>query len=126
MKTTPIKYDSGSLLVLDQLLLPNVVEWISVESSAKAYDVIKNMNVRGAPLIGFTGVYGLMFACLESKNFSELDDKASFLISARPTAVNLSFEINSCLIELKEKLSVYDSKVAFEICLNFVEERSMI
>ena len=123
MKTIPFKFESGTLFVLDQILLPNIVEWIPVKSSERAYGVIKNMNVRGAPLIGFTGVFGLMFACLESSSYQELEIKADFLISARPTAVNLSFEINSCVSELKNKFSDFNSVSASDFCLNFVQRK---
>ncbi len=62
------------------------------------------MTVRGAPLIGAAGAFGLYLATLEitsQTNIREhLSNAARYLISCRPTAVNLSWAVNYSLEKL--------------------------
>ena len=53
-----------NISVIDQTLLPHQFKIKNISSSKEAYEAIKNMVVRGAPLIGVTGAYGLVLACL--------------------------------------------------------------
>ncbi len=119
----PIKFIDNELRVLDQLLLPQEARVIRVKCSKSCFDVIKKMNVRGAPLIGFTGIYGLAFAALEVSCLKDLKERANFLKSARPTAVNLCFEIDECLNSLDKFLTSYQSNLVFQHCIDFVNEK---
>lgn len=66
-----------------------------------AFEAIKNMIVRGAPLIGITAAYGVyLFArqLSDSPNFvNDLRNAALNLINARPTAVNLKWAVEKQL-----------------------------
>lgn len=85
--------DPSTVQIIDQRSLPHelVIEDLrSVEDCAKA---IKEMHVRGAPLIGATAGYGMYLACVQAER-EQLND--AFLVSAvkmlaatRPTAVDL-------------------------------------
>ena len=55
------------------------------------------MLVRGAPLIGVTGAYGVFLAAKENKELKFIEDACDYLNSARPTAVNLSWALNRML-----------------------------
>ncbi len=93
-KIQPLKWKVSHLELLDQRYLPleeNVVKITTVE---ECYDAIKDMIVRGAPLIGSTGAYGAVLSIINNGDF-EKDIK--LLESARPTAVNLSYELHKCL-----------------------------
>jgi len=59
MALQSLKYERGSLKVLDQLLLPHDTQYIDVKDSKDAWSVIRNMQVRGAPLIAVTAALGL-------------------------------------------------------------------
>lgn len=88
-----------TLTVLDQRLLPTRTKWFVVVDAKTAYEAIKNMIVRGAPLIGVVGAYGL---ALELYRHREPDEghatrTARYIASARPTAVNLSYCVNRVL-----------------------------
>src|SRR4029453_11142502 len=48
--------------VIDQSVLPYRVETRRIDSAAAAEQAIRTMVVRGAPLIGVTGAYGLALA----------------------------------------------------------------
>jgi len=92
-----------SLAVLDQRKLPNVTEFIDVVTAEDAHSVIKEMNVRGAPLIAVVGVCALAVECGNGtcRNEDELFKKSEFLRTSRPTAVNLG----NMLDELKENVT---------------------
>jgi methylthioribose-1-phosphate isomerase len=59
MALESLRYARGSLKVLDQLLLPHNVVYISISDSQDAWNVIRSMQVRGAPLIAITAALGL-------------------------------------------------------------------
>eukprot|EP01038_Epipyxis_sp_PR26KG_P006470 gene6470-8900_t len=94
-------YSRGSLKVIDQLLLPHELSYITLNDSQDAWNVIRSMQVRGAPLIAITAALGLAieahhllvsekaqkFSLIEASAF--LQEKLSFLRTSRPTAVNL-------------------------------------
>jgi S-methyl-5-thioribose-1-phosphate isomerase len=92
-----IKYDRLSLVVIDQLKLPHEVEYLTVADCKAAWHVIRNMNVRGAPLIALTAVLALAVEVnRRNRDFVEAEaavsflcDSMSYLQTSRPTAVNL-------------------------------------
>eukprot|EP00411_Alexandrium_monilatum_P005549 CAMPEP_0175302682 /NCGR_PEP_ID=MMETSP0093-20121207/62312_1 /TAXON_ID=311494 /ORGANISM="Alexandrium monilatum, Strain CCMP3105" /LENGTH=68 /DNA_ID=CAMNT_0016599001 /DNA_START=26 /DNA_END=229 /DNA_ORIENTATION=- len=54
-----LRYTRGSLQVLDQLKLPHEKEYVDVPDAEAAWGVVKNMQVRGAPLIAVVSALGL-------------------------------------------------------------------
>ncbi|ACA57104.1 S-methyl-5-thioribose-1-phosphate isomerase [Clostridium botulinum] len=109
-----IKWDDNrdKLILLDQTILPNKIEYIEYDTAEDVYDSIKDMIVRGAPAIGVTAAYGLYFAAKVApednfKNFFKyLKEKSAYLDSSRPTAVNLSWALKimeSKALENKDK-----------------------
>ncbi|NOY97439.1 MAG: S-methyl-5-thioribose-1-phosphate isomerase [Chlorobi bacterium] len=82
---------------IDQRKLPFVFEILDLATVTDVYNAIRDMAVRGAPLIGITGAYGIYLALLAyngNKLNNYLDEVASYLKSSRPTAVNLAFAID--------------------------------
>ncbi|MET8247166.1 S-methyl-5-thioribose-1-phosphate isomerase [Streptomyces sp. NPDC005202] len=75
------------LVVLDQTRLPaEEVELVCTDAPALV-EAIRSLAVRGAPLLGIAGAYGVALAA--ARGF-DVDDAATGLAGARPTAVNLS------------------------------------
>ncbi|MFJ3302781.1 S-methyl-5-thioribose-1-phosphate isomerase [Streptomyces sp. NPDC086549] len=75
------------LVLLDQTRLPTEeVELVCTDASALV-EAIRSLAVRGAPLLGIAGAYGVALAA--ARGF-DVDEAASALEAARPTAVNLS------------------------------------
>jgi methylthioribose-1-phosphate isomerase len=109
--------------VIDQQKLPFFFEVKELRSVDDVYDAIENMTVRGAPLIGAAGAFGLYLATLEitsQTNIREhISNAARYLISCRPTAVNLSWAVNYTLGKLIKNLS---SQSLSEIALNTAVE----
>uniref|UniRef100_A0A8R1EPD5 Uncharacterized protein n=1 Tax=Caenorhabditis japonica TaxID=281687 RepID=A0A8R1EPD5_CAEJA len=95
----------------DQLLLPHEIRWIPIDGVTAAFAVIKSMQVRGAPLIAVVGSLGLL---LELQKMSQLGSKdvkqkIAYLISSRPTAVDLRNAVNG-LIPILEKSGSSDAE----------------
>jgi methylthioribose-1-phosphate isomerase len=119
--------DPTIVKVIDQQKLPFFFETKELRSVDNVYDAIADMTVRGAPLIGATGAFGIYLATLEINsrtNIREhLSNAARYLISCRPTAVNLSWAVSHVMDKLETELST-DSlsetalKAALEICEN--------
>lgn len=95
MSLKAIRYNKGDLEVLDQLLLPAQTKYISVTGVEDGWRVIRKMQVRGAPAIAIVGCLSLAVEIyneeFESKQIfkQEIEGKLNYLISARPTAVNM-------------------------------------
>lgn len=104
---------------IDQTLLPHKLKIVTLKSSNDIIKAIKNMVVRGAPLIGVAAAYGLYLATLEAKRkfksereFNNyISKRAKEIINTRPTAVNISYAIKNSLdlilksISIEEKIS---------------------
>ncbi|MEG8281238.1 S-methyl-5-thioribose-1-phosphate isomerase [Streptomyces sp. AHA2] len=75
------------LVLLDQTRLPaEEVELVCTDASALV-EAIRSLSVRGAPLLGIAGAYGVALAAVRG---FDVDEAADALASARPTAVNLA------------------------------------
>jgi len=94
----PIKVEDDVLYAINQLKLPHEVEWVKLDSYEKVADAIKNMVVRGAPLIGIVGAYGFAIGIKqiyrESGDFSSGEEVLETLKNTRPTAVNLFWALD--------------------------------
>ncbi|WP_036476650.1 S-methyl-5-thioribose-1-phosphate isomerase [Myxosarcina sp. GI1] len=94
--------------VFDQRFFPHEIKTFDITNTDEAAFAIKEMVVRGAPLIGVTAAYGMYLGCIEAKDRSDrqgyLTQVANKLNATRPTAVNLSWAIK----EIQQALSVSD------------------
>ena len=98
--TRTIRFTNGSLglvCVIDQRLLPHRFVWLELKTVGDAAFAIKDMVVRGAPLIGATAAAGMYLAALEVQKTLDfkavLQQAAALLANTRPTAVNLKWAI---------------------------------
>lgn len=95
-----IKWDGRQLQLLDQTQLPDTVVYEPQTNIERTWQAIKALKVRGAPAIGIATAYALVVAMQEhdgaaANDFCRaLDNAADYLISARPTAVNLAWAAN--------------------------------
>jgi methylthioribose-1-phosphate isomerase len=92
--------DEAIIQIIDQTLLPFDFQIKDLKTEKDAFDAIRDMTVRGAPLIGVTGAYGVYLAllnCTESNFKPFITKKAEYLKSARPTAVNLAILIDEIM-----------------------------
>ncbi len=87
--------------VIDQRLLPHRLHLETLRTPQQVYTAIRDMWVRGAPLIGATAAYGLALQMRQEASDCALEETADFLRSARPTAVNLDWAITRMLRGLR-------------------------
>ena len=89
----------GFLELLDQTLLPHQIRMRVCHTAEDVWNAIRELCVRGAPAIGVAAAYGL---CLGTRPFRDLpldqfqrhvDAVSDYLISSRPTAVNLAWAV---------------------------------
>ncbi len=101
--------NSEIIQVIDQRKLPFQFKIFDLKTVDDAFFAIEKMVVRGAPLIGVTAAYGMYLALLKFKgdNFEKyIEQKAEYLKSSRPTAVNLAFAVDEMVdFILNEKLN---------------------
>lgn len=121
----PDEDDPATICVIDQQKLPFFFEIKKLRSVDDVFEAIQDMTVRGAPLIGAAGAFGMYLATLDitsRTNIREhLSNAARYLISCRPTAVNLSWAVNNTLEKLikspaSESLTEVALNAAIEIC----------
>jgi methylthioribose-1-phosphate isomerase len=79
--------------IIDQTKLPHAFETMTLRSAEDAARVIKNMNTRGAPLIGVVGAYGLALAVREDPSDDNIQQMVEMLAETRPTAINLKWAL---------------------------------
>lgn len=122
----PIIWKDNKLFLLDQRLLPAEEIFIEINSIQECVDAIKSMIVRGAPCIGFTAIYGLGLWVKKHSSFTTEDFRAAcdFMISARPTAVNLAYEVNRCYELVSSSISEkMNQQQIFDKLVNFGHEQ---
>jgi len=84
----------GFVEVIDQTKLPHGFGTVRLTSMASAARAISTMIVRGAPLIGATGAYGLALSLRADPSDDGLDKAHATLLETRPTAVNLRWSLD--------------------------------
>ncbi len=121
----PDESDPSVIKAIDQQKLPFSFEICEMRSAEDVFTAISEMSVRGAPLIGAAGAFGIYLASLEMNSSSDqehhLENAARYLISCRPTAVNLSWGVNFVLEKIRnrrhnEDVSATALRAAVEIC----------
>jgi methylthioribose-1-phosphate isomerase len=95
----PVRWKNGVLEAVDCTSLPGRLRYIRLATVNQVCSAIKTMKVRGAPLIGVVGAYGLVLASrgIRQENLDEarksLRKYADQLIQTRPTGVNLRWAV---------------------------------
>ena len=101
---TTIWHDTfdGSVKIIDQRLLPHELKIVDLKTLDEVIFAIKEMQVRGAPLIGVTAAYGLYLASKNNSDIENLIQSAKQLKDTRPTAVNLAWAVDKILEQIKD------------------------
>jgi hypothetical protein len=94
MRTIWVAGDGWGVEIIDQTRLPFEVKTRTLRSWQEAASAIRDMVVRGAPLIGATGAYGLALAMREDSSDENLERAYTALLATRPTAVNLRWGLD--------------------------------
>ena len=91
---------TGQVFVIDQRHLPHSFVVNELRTVDEFVFAIRDMIVRGAPLIGVTAAYGMAVAMKEDSSNDNIVLASSKLKSARPTAVNLSWAVDRVVAAL--------------------------
>ena len=99
LENVKLSPDGGSVVILDQTLLPNEERYITLSTPEECWEAIHSLRVRGAPAIGIFAGYAVyvlawQYAHLEGAAFREkFREWKDYLNSSRPTAVNLDWAL---------------------------------
>lgn len=85
--------DNTAVEIIDQTKLPHQFVTVRLESMRDAERAIRDMQVRGAPLIGVTAAYGVALSMRHHASDAALQATCDMLLAARPTAVNLRWGV---------------------------------
>jgi methylthioribose-1-phosphate isomerase len=129
-----ISYKNNELKILNQLKLPLIVEYVSINSTSDAWTAIHSMQVRGAPAIAILAILSIAVQLNDKQKLSEFDDnkdnlfnylkaQCDYLCTSRPTAVNIKKE---CLqmLELAKQLS-REPNQSFESMVSKLKEYAL-
>ena len=97
IKNIALSSDGSAVRIVDQTLLPGALRYIELRDREGMYEAIKALRVRGAPAIGIFAAYGVYVLARsygQADFFARLDADCDWLISCRPTAVNLARQVN--------------------------------
>ena len=106
MKT--IRWKDGVVITIDQTELPNKTVSLKMKTCGEVASAIREMKIRGAPLIGVAAAYGLALTAYHSKAqkreelIKELKESAEVLRKSRPTAVNLFWAVDRIMERAEE------------------------
>ena len=104
--------------IINQTKLPHQFIIKDLKTIKDAINAIKNMEVRGAPLIGATAAYGLVLAIIENNDQSFLKKSSEKLINSRPTAINLKWAVD----RMMKKLSGVNNNEILNLAINEAKE----
>ena len=110
IKFFTIKYDNrkNEIIILDQKRLPEKEVYIRLRTVQQVYKAIKDMHLRGAPLIGVAAGYGVVMAARLLKDPARILSAAEYIGSARPTAVNLTWAIERLKKKIDHRPGLYN------------------
>src|SRR5476651_1381625 len=116
--------DDATVGVIDQRLLPHEFKTLTLRTMEDCTEAIRNMTVRGAPLIGATAAYGMCLAIRDDPSDESIKAAFKTLLRTRPTAINLLWALNKMLMGKSvppEKRLEHAWQRAAELCDEDVE-----
>jgi methylthioribose-1-phosphate isomerase len=97
---TPVRWEDGRLVLLDQTRLPTEEIERACASWPEVADAIRTLVVRGAPAIGVAAAFGVVLAARASRAathpalLADVEEAIKGLAATRPTAVNLFWALD--------------------------------
>lgn len=118
--------DGKTVNIIDQTLLPHEFKCIKLTTVQDVITAIKDMKVRGAPLIGAVGAYGMALGLLEHSNDAELEKNFESISSVRPTAINLRWACDRIYNAVKSLPEQARASKAYEVANEICDEDAAI
>jgi methylthioribose-1-phosphate isomerase len=108
--------------IIDQRYLPYEFKIAKLQSLEDFEKAIRDMWVRGAPLIGVTAAYGMACAATIDPSDEHMEQAWLRLNSTRPTAINLRWALDLCKSEILTRPQQHRSNVALQLANRLAEE----
>lgn len=122
--------ESGAVRIIDQRWLPHAFRLATLSTLDEFATAIRDMWVRGAPLIGATAAWGVAEEMARDPSDAAFDRAYDILHETRPTAINLRWALDRCRAALMPldaaKRAAAARALAVEICDEDVEINRMI
>jgi len=126
MRSIWLEPDGWSVGAIDQRKLPHEFVVARLTNCAEAADAIRNMLVRGAPLIGATAAYGIALAMRDDKSDAGIARGYDRLIATRPTAINLKWALDEMRAMLRPLPPSSRADAAYARAADIAEEDIVI
>jgi len=103
-----IEWKDGTVVTIDQMRLPHEVVFLKMRTCRQVASAIRNMKIRGAPLLGAAAAYAIALTAYFSKAeeredlIKEIEESAEILRKTRPTAVNLFWAVDRIIKKAQE------------------------
>jgi len=116
MDTRTVEWKDNSVIMIDQTKLPSELVFVTYTDFHDVANAIKNLVVRGAPVIGVSGAFGMALAAQQStaktkeELLSDLEKAKQILFETRPTAVNLKWGLEKIMDTAKQGHSISEIK----------------
>lgn len=117
-----IWYEQNEVRIIDQRWLPHEFRIETLESLDSFATAIRDMWVRGAPLIGATAAYGIAEEMKRDPSDAALDRAWDILHATRPTAINLKWALDRCRAVLAPLPEGARAEAAFTLAHEIAEE----
>ncbi len=111
-----IAWEDDHVVILDQTALPSERRDVFLRTIEDAFVAIRDLQVRGAPLIGVSAAFGLYLGMREALANQDADPArelarcSAYLAGARPTAVNLTWALQQAMRDVAPLLDSGDSQ----------------
>ncbi len=114
--------DSGAVQIIDQRWLPHDFRIATLSTLDEFATAIRDMWVRGAPLIGATAAYAMAEEMARDASDAALDRAWETLLDTRPTAINLRWALNRCRDALKPLAEADRAAAARQLAADIADE----
>lgn len=115
--------DNGrGIRIIDQRALPWELKFVELHTANDAATAIHEMWVRGAPLIGAVGAYGLAMALTNDPSDKNLEKTHRELFETRPTAINLKWALDAVRDAVKDLPPAQRAEAAYKRAAEIADE----
>ncbi len=121
-RTIWLNDDGASVDIIDQRWLPHEFRIVTLATVADVATAIRDMWVRGAPLIGVTAAYGVALAMRADPSDEALEAVWHELHETRPTAINLRWALDEMTRVLKPLAPAQRAQAAYQRAAEIADE----
>lgn len=122
-----IKYSRGHLGILDQLRLPHEEVYNNIKNSKDAWYAIKSMQVRGAPAIAIVAALSVAVEaaeCVESLDHGNKHTAPSKTASASTTAEQIGLQLDYLVTSRPTAVNLADAASKLKVIVNTAASKS--